>query len=274
MTPKIILRTLTLLTFMYVKRSRCVPSCFIFNVVWCFSTELENVHDQERYFLMKSFEKSKSSLQVLLPMLQGGRKLLSQFSITQKSEKKTVHIPLVWLKLSDNKEWICANAFSLIFSFQETIDKLSSQVKYFEEKIKRVEESVLSRDYKKHIQDYGSPSQFWEQEIESLHFVIEMKNERIHHLDKKLFNFEKVMEQNLLLEQKVKTLQQKNEELHVQMQLSDEVMKLREALEKESQLREQAHREKEELMYRVLSGWVSPTQGSSQGKQPNSYLRY
>nr|XP_008103010.1 PREDICTED: coiled-coil domain-containing protein 69 isoform X2 [Anolis carolinensis]XP_008103011.1 PREDICTED: coiled-coil domain-containing protein 69 isoform X2 [Anolis carolinensis] len=100
--------------------------------------ELENVHDQERYFLMKSFEKSKSSL-------------------------------------------------------QETIDKLSSQVKYFEEKIKRVEESVLSRDYKKHIQDYGSPSQFWEQEIESLHFVIEMKNERIHHLDKKLFNFEKVM---------------------------------------------------------------------------------
>ncbi|XP_008103010.2 coiled-coil domain-containing protein 69 isoform X2 [Anolis carolinensis] len=100
--------------------------------------ELENVHDQEGYFLMKSFEKSKSSL-------------------------------------------------------QETIDKLSSQVKSFEEKIKRVEESVLSRDYKKHIQDYGSPSQFWEQEIESLHFVIEMKNERIHHLDKKLFNFEKVM---------------------------------------------------------------------------------
>lgn len=42
-------------------------------------------------------------------------------------------------------------------------------------------------------QDYGSPSQFWEQELESLHFVIEMKNERIHHLDKKLLNLEAVV---------------------------------------------------------------------------------
>ncbi|KAH0629852.1 hypothetical protein JD844_012278 [Phrynosoma platyrhinos] len=103
-------------------------------------------------------------------------------------------------------------------SLQETIDKLNYQMKSFEEKMKRVEESILSRDYKKHIQDYGSPSQFWEQELESLHFVIEMKNERIHHLDKKLLNLETVMERNLLLEEKVKTLQQENEDLQVRMQ--------------------------------------------------------
>ncbi|XP_042311679.1 coiled-coil domain-containing protein 69 isoform X2 [Sceloporus undulatus] len=147
-------------------------------------------------------------------------------------------------------------------SLQETIDKLSSQMKSFEEKMKRVEESILSRDYKKHIQDYGSPSQFWEQELESLHFVIEMKNERIHHLDKKLLNLETVMERNLLLEEKVKTLQQENEDLQVRMQnhitvtrqLSDELLSVRGALEKEAQLREQAHREKEELLYRVLNG--------------------
>ncbi|XP_043347235.1 coiled-coil domain-containing protein 69 isoform X1 [Dermochelys coriacea] len=152
-------------------------------------------------------------------------------------------------------------------SLQEMIDRLNSQLKSFQEKMKRVEESILSRDYKKHIQDYGSPSQFWEQELESLHFVIEMKNERIHDLDKKLLNLETVMEKNLLLEEKVKTLQQENEDLHVRTQnhltmtrqLSDELLLVREALDKESQLREQVHREKEELLYRVLNGDSSPT---------------
>uniref|UniRef100_A0A8D0GFT3 Coiled-coil domain containing 69 n=1 Tax=Sphenodon punctatus TaxID=8508 RepID=A0A8D0GFT3_SPHPU len=150
-------------------------------------------------------------------------------------------------------------------SLQETIDGLNFQMKSFQKKMKRVEESILSRDYKKHIQDYGSPSQFWEQELESLHFVIEMKNERIHQLDKNLLNLETVMERNLLLEEKVKTLQQENEDLHVRTQkhlvvtrqLSDDLLVVREALEKESQLKEQAHREKEELLYRVLNGDTS-----------------
>nr|XP_060621463.1 coiled-coil domain-containing protein 69 isoform X2 [Anolis sagrei ordinatus] len=165
-------------------------------------------------------------------------------------------------KVHDEETRFLAESYEMSkSSLQETIDKLSSQMKSFEDKMKRVEESVLSRDYRKHIQDHGSPSPFWEQEVESLHFVIEMKNERIHHLDKKLFYLETVMEQNLLLEEKVKTLQQENEELHVRMQnhitvtrqLSDEVLKLREALEKESQLKEQARQEKEELLYRVLN---------------------
>nr|XP_006138313.1 coiled-coil domain-containing protein 69 [Pelodiscus sinensis] len=147
-------------------------------------------------------------------------------------------------------------------SFQETIDRLNSQLKSFQEKMKRVEESILSRDYKKHIQDYGSPSRFWEQELESLHFVIEMKNERIHDLDKKLLNLEMVMERNLLLEEKVKTQTQNHLKLHrlpfLCRQLSDELLVVREALDKESQLREQAHREKEELLYRVLNGISSP----------------
>nr|XP_013809088.1 PREDICTED: coiled-coil domain-containing protein 69 [Apteryx mantelli mantelli] len=147
-------------------------------------------------------------------------------------------------------------------ALQETIDTLNSQLKSFQEKMKRVEESLLSRDYKKHIEEHGSPSPFWEQELESLHFVIEMKNEHIHGLDKKLLNLETVVEQNLLLEEKVKTLQQENEDLHVRTQnhlivtrqLSEELLAARGALEKESQLREQARREKEELLYRVLNG--------------------
>ncbi|XP_019390793.1 PREDICTED: coiled-coil domain-containing protein 69 isoform X1 [Crocodylus porosus] len=152
-------------------------------------------------------------------------------------------------------------------SLQETIGKLNSQLKSFQERMKRVEESILSRDYKKHLQDYGSLSQFWEQELESLHFVIEMKNERIHHLDKKLLTLEAVVERNLQLEEKVKALQQENEDLQVRTekhlimtrQLSEELLATRGALEKESQLREQVHREKEELLYRVLNGDAPPT---------------
>ncbi|NXK17851.1 CCD69 protein, partial [Arenaria interpres] len=147
-------------------------------------------------------------------------------------------------------------------ALQETIQALNSQLKSFQERMKRVEESLLSTDYKKHIQEHGSPSPFWEQELESLHFVIEMKNEHIHGLDKKLLNLETVAERNLLLEEKVKTLQQENEDLQVRTQnhldmarqLSEELLAARGALEKEAQLRDQACREKEELLYRVLNG--------------------
>ncbi|XP_057265558.1 coiled-coil domain-containing protein 69 [Pezoporus wallicus] len=147
-------------------------------------------------------------------------------------------------------------------ALQETIQALNSQLKSFQDRMKRVEESLMSTDYKKHIEEHGSPSPFWEQELESLHFVIEMKNEHIHGLDKKLLNLETVVEKNLLLEEKVKTLQQENEDLQVRTQnhlvmarqLSEELLAARGALEKEAQLREQAHREKEELLYRVLNG--------------------
>ncbi|XP_009067489.1 PREDICTED: coiled-coil domain-containing protein 69, partial [Acanthisitta chloris] len=147
-------------------------------------------------------------------------------------------------------------------ALQETIEALNSQLKTFHERMKRVKESLLSTDYKKHIQEHGSPGPFWEQELESLHFVIEMKNEHIHGLDKKLLHLETVAEKNLLLEEKVKTLQQENEDLQVRTQnhlvmarqLSEELQAARGALDKEAQLRDQACREKEELLYRVLNG--------------------
>ncbi|XP_068062024.1 coiled-coil domain-containing protein 69 isoform X2 [Anomalospiza imberbis] len=146
-------------------------------------------------------------------------------------------------------------------ALQEKIQALNSQLKSFQERMKRVEESLLRTDYKKHIQEHGSPSPFWEQELESLHFVIEMKNEQIHGLDKKLLHLETVEERNLLLEEKVKTLQQENEDLQVRTQnhlvmarqLSEELQTARGALEKEAQLLDQARREKEELLYRVLN---------------------
>uniref|UniRef100_A0A8C9AGG6 Coiled-coil domain containing 69 n=1 Tax=Prolemur simus TaxID=1328070 RepID=A0A8C9AGG6_PROSS len=151
-------------------------------------------------------------------------------------------------------------------ALQETVTRLTSQLEAFQAKMKRVEESILSRDYKKHIQDYGSPSQFWEQELESLHFVIEMKNERLHELDKRLMLMETVKEKNLMLEEKITTLQQENEDLHVRgrnqgvlsRQLSEDLLLAREALDKEAQLRHQLQQEKEELLYRILGANASP----------------
>uniref|UniRef100_A0A8B9SLU1 Coiled-coil domain-containing protein 69 n=1 Tax=Anas platyrhynchos TaxID=8839 RepID=A0A8B9SLU1_ANAPL len=64
-------------------------------------------------------------------------------------------------------------------ALQETVEALRAQLKSFQERMKRVEESLLSRDYKKHIEEHGSPSPFWEQELESLHFVIR-DEERAH----------------------------------------------------------------------------------------------
>ncbi|XP_057891073.1 coiled-coil domain-containing protein 69 [Melospiza georgiana] len=103
-------------------------------------------------------------------------------------------------------------------ALQEKIQALNSQLKSFQDRMKRMEESLLRTDYRKHIQEHGSPSPFWEQELESLHFVIEMKNEHIHGLDKKLLHLETVEERNLQLEEKVKTLQQENEDLQVRTQ--------------------------------------------------------
>ncbi|XP_053423407.1 coiled-coil domain-containing protein 69 [Nycticebus coucang] len=151
-------------------------------------------------------------------------------------------------------------------ALQETVAGLTSQLEAFQAKMKRVEESILSRDYKKHIQDYGSPSLFWEQELESLHFVIEMKNERIHELDKRLILTETVKEKNLMLEEKITILQQENEDLHVRgqnqlvlsRQLSEDLLLAHKTLEKETQLRRQLQQEKEELLYRVLGANASP----------------
>lgn len=83
-------------------------------------------------------------------------------------------------------------------------------------KMNKVDGSILSRLYRNHIQDYGSPGPFWEQELESLHHVIEMKNERIHELEKQLFLLEMLKEKNLILALKNTTLQQEVEDLQFQ----------------------------------------------------------
>ncbi|XP_037354769.1 coiled-coil domain-containing protein 69 [Talpa occidentalis] len=151
-------------------------------------------------------------------------------------------------------------------ALQDTIAGLTSQLEAFQAKAKRVEESIRSRDYKKHCQDHGSLSPFWEQELESLHFVIEMRSQRMHELDRRLALMETVKEKNLMLEEKVTALQQENEVLRARSlsqaasarQLSEDLLGAREALEKECRLRQQLQQEKDELLFQVLGAQASP----------------
>ncbi|XP_018411103.1 PREDICTED: coiled-coil domain-containing protein 69 [Nanorana parkeri] len=151
---------------------------------------------------------------------------------------------------------------TLTTSLQETVAELSGQLASFQEKMKRVEESVLNQDYKIHIQDHGSPGEFWEQELQSLHFVIEMKSERIREQEKRLQAQQATMDRNVILEEKVHSLQQEIEALRAQAQnqaamtirLTEELLDAQVALEKEKQLHEQLQRDKEQHFYRTVNG--------------------
>lgn len=147
-------------------------------------------------------------------------------------------------------------------SLTETITDLKSQLESFLQKIQQSEESALKQNYERHIKDYGSPGEFWEQELNSLYFVIEMKNNLMKEKDKKLLNQQVMMERILVLEEKVKMLQQENEALQEQTQkhatiamcLTEELLSTKADLEKEIQLREQLQHDKEQHVYRAVSG--------------------
>ncbi|XP_073505923.1 coiled-coil domain-containing protein 69 [Phyllobates terribilis] len=147
-------------------------------------------------------------------------------------------------------------------SLTETITDLKSQLESLLQKIQQSEESALKQNYERHIKDYGSPGEFWEQELHSLYFVIEMKNNLIKEKDKKLLNQQGLMERILALEEKMKMLQQENEALQERTQkhstiavcMTEELLSTKAALEKEVQLREQLQHDKEQHVYRAVSG--------------------
>ncbi|XP_072810528.1 coiled-coil domain-containing protein 69 [Vicugna pacos] len=219
-------------------------------------TRILQQHEEDRKKWAQQVEKERE--------LELGEKLDEQRRVLEEEHKEALRV--LQASYEQEKEALSHSFQEAEAALQKTIDGLTAQLEVFQAKMKRVEESILSRDYKKHIQDYGSPSQFWEQELESLHFVIEMKNERIHELDKRLIVMETVKEKNLLLEEKITALQQEYEDLHargrnqmaVSRQLSEDLLLTREALEKETQLRQQLQQKKEELLYRVLGADTSP----------------
>ncbi|KAG8509282.1 Coiled-coil domain-containing protein 69 [Galemys pyrenaicus] len=87
----------------------------------------------------------------------------------------------------------CLSHWALVACPQDTIAGLTAQLEAFQAKARRVEQSIQGRDYMKHRQEQGGLSAFWERELESLHFVIEMRSQRVHELDRRLALMETVV---------------------------------------------------------------------------------
>ncbi|KAG9334672.1 hypothetical protein JZ751_007331 [Albula glossodonta] len=145
-------------------------------------------------------------------------------------------------------------------SLQGKVNELSADLTLFNDLRQRVEESSMKRDLQRNIQAQGSPGAFWEQELESLLFVIEMKGKQLREQGRKLQQAEILVEKNLSLEDQVKQVLQQNENLEARINnyqsliqdLSKEHERLQEALREEARVIRKLSQEKEELLYKLL----------------------
>ncbi|XP_026136919.1 coiled-coil domain-containing protein 69-like [Carassius auratus] len=145
-------------------------------------------------------------------------------------------------------------------ALKDQIEGLTSELKLFNELKRRAQESTLKRDLQRNIETHGSPGAFWEQEQESLLFVIEMKRERLQDQGNKLLQMETLVERNLSLEDQLLQALQQSEDYRVRMdnyqsliqQLSKEQNELQEALEKQALQNQKLSQEKEELLFKLI----------------------
>nr|XP_021141547.1 microtubule-associated tumor suppressor 1 isoform X2 [Columba livia] len=191
-----------------------------------FKLELENSHSEKVEELTKKYESSFSELK---SAHESERKSLED-SFKEKQE-------LLEKKIDELK---CEN------------DSLSEKLKFEEQKQIAKEKASLK----------NPQIMYLEQELESLKAVLEIKNEKLHQQDVKLMKMEKLLENNTILMEKLKKVQQENEELKARMdkhmelsrQLSTEQAVLQESLEKESKVNKRLSMENEELLWKLHNG--------------------
>ncbi|KAJ7417654.1 Microtubule-associated tumor suppressor 1 like protein [Pitangus sulphuratus] len=142
---------------------------------------------------------------------------------------------------------------------QKKIDELKSENDSLSEKLKLEEQKQIAKE-KANLKN--PQIMYLEQELESLKAVLEIKNEKLHQQDIKLMKMEKLVENNTILMDKLKKVQQENEELKARMdkhmelsrQLSTEQAVLQESLEKESKVNKRLSMENEELLWKLHNG--------------------
>ncbi|XP_065489290.1 microtubule-associated tumor suppressor 1 isoform X1 [Caloenas nicobarica] len=191
-----------------------------------FKVELENSHSEKVEELTRKYESSFSELK---SAHESERKSLED-SFKEKQE-------LLEKKIDELK---CEN------------DSLSEKLKLEEQKQIAKEKASLK----------NPQIMYLEQELESLKAVLEIKNEKLHQQDVKLMKMEKLLENNTILTDKLKKVQQENEELKARMdkhmelsrQLSTEQAVLQESLEKESKVNKRLSMENEELLWKLHNG--------------------
>ncbi|XP_060692879.1 coiled-coil domain-containing protein 69-like isoform X1 [Hemiscyllium ocellatum] len=226
--------------------------------------QLQQIHAEDVERLKKELQKKEAAQsESRIEELKASH---SEYVKILREECETAIAGLIKLHKQEQKS-LTESFTKTITCLQEIIEELTAHVNTFQKKTKKIEDAILRRDLSKDSQDSHPPNLFWEQELESLHFVVEMKNERIHQLDKEVLQMKNLIEINNILEEKVKILQQENEDLKVRLsnqqefarQLSKEHVDLQQTLEKEAMAKERLCQEKDELVWKLQNGNVSPT---------------
>ncbi|NWW63837.1 MTUS1 protein, partial [Ifrita kowaldi] len=192
-----------------------------------FKLELENRHSEKVEELKKEYESSFSG----------------KYFSTHESEKKSLED-----SFKEKQELL-----------EKKIDELKSENNSLSEKLKLEEQKQIAKE-KANLKN--PQIMYLEQELESLKAVLEIKNEKLHQQDIKLMKLEKLVENNTILMDKLKKVQQENEELKARMdkhmelsrQLSTEQAVLQESLEKESKVNKRLSMENEELLWKLHNG--------------------
>ncbi|NXM32290.1 MTUS1 protein, partial [Oxyruncus cristatus] len=193
-----------------------------------FKLELENRHSEKVEELKKEYESSFS-----------GKYLV----FNHESERKSLED-----SFKEKQELL-----------EKKIDELKSENDSLSEKLKLEEQKQIAKE-KANLKN--PQIMYLEQELESLKAVLEIKNEKLHQQDIKLMKMEKLVENNTILMDKLKKVQQENEELKARMdkhmelsrQLSTEQAVLQESLEKESKVNKRLSMENEELLWKLHNG--------------------
>ncbi|NWY51712.1 MTUS1 protein, partial [Chionis minor] len=192
-----------------------------------FKLELENSHSEKVEELKKEYESSFSG----------------KYFSAHESERKSLED-----SFKEKQELL-----------EKTIDELKCENDSLSEKLKLEEQKQIAKE-KANLKN--PQIMYLEQELESLKAVLEIKNEKLHQQDIKLMKMEKLLENNTILMDKLKKVQQENEELKARMdkhmelsrQLSTEQAVLQESLEKESKVNKRLSMENEELLWKLHNG--------------------
>ncbi|XP_062959164.1 microtubule-associated tumor suppressor candidate 2 isoform X2 [Cynocephalus volans] len=153
------------------------------------------------------------------------------------------------------------NFEKLRLSLQDQVDTLTFQSQSLRDRARRFEEA-LRKNTEEQLEIALAPYQHLEEDMKSLKQVLEMKNQQIHQQEKKIIELEKLVEKNIILEEKIQVLQQQNEDLKARIdqntvvtrQLSEENANLQEYVEKETQEKKRLSRTNEELLWKLQTG--------------------
>uniref|UniRef100_A0A8C6X8R2 Microtubule associated scaffold protein 1 n=1 Tax=Naja naja TaxID=35670 RepID=A0A8C6X8R2_NAJNA len=159
---------------------------------------------------------------------------------------------------------------------EKKIAELQSENDCLNEKLKLEEQKRIAKEK---ANSKNPQIMYLEQELESLKAVLEIKNEKLHQQDNKLLKMEKLVDSNTALVEKMRKVQQENEELKARMdkhmelsrQLSTEQAVLQESLEKESKVNKRLSMENEELLWKLHNGDLCSPRKLSPGTPPMAF---